>query len=383
MTSAGGVQDGLQHVIRDGIDITALPKISLHDHLDGAIRPRTVIELAAQRHVELPIADAAALSAWFTSHARGSLEQFLETFAVITPLLQTRDALVRIAREYVLDAAADGILYGEVRWAPEQQVGGGLTLVEACDAVHAGLAEGMSEARSRGVDIDIREIYCAMRQTNSAAEIAELAISRRGLGVVGFDFAGPEDGFPVSRHRRALDLLHEALFPLTIHAGEASGLASIADALAAGQPARIGHGTHLVDDIKKATDGSVMLGRVATWIRDRELTVECCPTSNLVTHSVMRRSVVGHRVPGGQPTLAEHPLALFDELGIRATLNTDDRTQTGVILSDEYAAVKDAFGYGLDDLARFTVNAAQGAFLPFDERQDLLARIKTAWQQAG
>ena len=355
----------------DGVDITTLPKVSLHDHLDGALRPETIIELADRAGVDLPAHDADALADWFVeASSSGSLPEYLETFSVTTSVMQTSDQLRRVAREYVLDLAADGAVYGEVRWAPEQHLRGGLTLETAFEAVRDGLDEGLDEADEQGYDIQVRQLLCAMRQNDAADEIARLAVARRWEGVAGFDIAGPEDGFPPSLHAGAFRYLAEQFMPVTIHAGEAAGLASISEALIHGRALRLGHGTRIAEDIEVIDERGdafqVALGPVAEWVKNRGIPLELAVTSNLQT---------GAAAQWGDD-VDDHPFDLLHQLGFAVTVNTDNRLQSGTTLSAELAMLADAFGYDLDDLEKFQLNAAAGAFLPVDEREELIEIIE-------
>lgn len=256
------------------MNIKKLPKISLHDHLDGALRPQTIIDLAEEIGFALPANDAASLRRWFEESANsGSLVDYLKTFDITTAVMQTREALTRVAHEYVLDLAEDGVIYGEVRWAPEQHLRTGLSLDEVVDAVQDGLDSGIEEVERRGGTIRTGQIICAMRHNDRALEIAELAVRHRLNGVVGFDIAGAEKGFLPSKHKLAFEYLASEMFPVTVHAGEADGIESIKDAIVSGRALRIGHGARLVEDILFVrADGDtdvVTLGPVAEWIHDR------------------------------------------------------------------------------------------------------------------
>ncbi|HHW50167.1 MAG TPA: adenosine deaminase [Pseudoclavibacter sp.] len=350
----------------NGIDMARIPKVSLHDHLDGALRPQTIIELARDIGHKLPAGDATLLDDWFLqSCTSGRLEDYLQTFEHTTAVMQTEEGLVRVAREYVVDAAADGVVYAETRWAPEQHTRRGMSMQEAVDAVAAGLREGEAVVRDRGGRIEVRQILCAMRQNDRSLDVAQLALANRGGSVVGFDLAGPEVGFPASRHREALELLAREFFPTTIHAGEEGDLELIEDALVAGRPLRIGHGVRLVEDIDWDVDGSPLLGPVASWVRDRRIVVESCPSSNLQT--------AGMNDLGTE--IADHPFDVFYDAGMAVTVNPDNRLMSRTSCSRELGLLVDAFGYDLGDLETFALNAADGAFLPLDEREDLADQI--------
>ena len=355
--------------------ITTLPKVSLHDHLDGGLRPQTVIDLAAEIGYELPTTDVAKLTQWFIDQSSsGSLEEFLKTFAVTAAIMQTPAQLHRVAREFVLDLAADGVIYGEVRWAPENHLEKGMSLDDTVDAVQSGLEAGVAEAAAAGHDIRVGQLITAMRHADRGLEIAKLAVKHRNNGVVGFDIAGAEVGFPPSKFKDAFDYLAENFMPTTIHAGENDGLPSIESALFDGRTLRLGHGVRIADDItftgEDDENSYVALGPVAQWVKDREITLEICPVSNLFTDAV--------------PTtdLTEHPFDLLYQLGFRVTVSPDDRLMTGTSLSQELSLLVDAFGYDLTDLEVFQLNAAASAFLSVDDREELADRISAGFEQA-
>ncbi|MGO2745238.1 adenosine deaminase [Microbacterium sp.] len=364
-----------------GVSLRSLPKISLHDHLDGAVRPATVVELAAQIGLDLPVAsngaalDARGFGDWIGTQAESdSLVNYLKTFDFTVGVMQTAEGLTRIAREFVEDLADDGVIYGEVRWAPEQHVSAGLSLDEAVDAVQQGIEEGEDAAESAGRSIRVGQILSAMRQNDRAREIAELALDHREDGVVGFDIAGPEDGFPASDHREAFELLASNFMPITVHAGEAAGLASIRSALLDGRALRIGHGVRLVSDLEVMNrDGDevqVKFGDLARWVRDREIPLELAPSSNLHTGAIEAWGT----------ELADHPFDLLYQLGFNVTVNVDNRTMSRTSLTRELALLVDAFGYDLDDLETFQFNAAAATFLPVEEREELVEMIAEGFQ---
>ncbi|WP_022888275.1 adenosine deaminase [Agromyces italicus] len=361
----------------DGTNIQALPKISLHDHLDGGLRPQTLIELADEQGLEVPAADADGLAAWFTEQSNsGSLVEYLKTFDLTTAVMQTRAGLSRVAREFVHDLAADGVIYGEIRWAPEQHLARGLTLDEAVEAVQEGLEQGSDDVRHQGGGIRTGQLITAMRHADRGLEIAELAVRHRDRGVVGFDIAGAEAGFPASRHRTAFDYLASRFMPVTVHAGEADGLESIRSALFDGRALRLGHGVRIAEDllIERQDDENtyVSLGPVAQWVRDREIALETSPSSNLQTGAIAAWG----------DELVDHPFDLLYQLGFRVTVNTDNRLQSGTSLTRELALLSDAFGYDLDDLETFQLNAAAAAFLPLDDRDELAELIQDGFDDA-
>lgn len=346
--------------------LRTLPKIVLHDHLDGGLRPSTLIELAAEIGHELPTTDPDALAATFAENANsGSLVRYLEAFAHTTAVMQTAANLTRIAREAVVDLAADGVIYAELRYAPEQHVAGGLSLQEVVEAVQAGIEEGIAEAAEAGFGIRAGALLDAMRHLDRSYEIAELAIANRGRCCVGFDIAGPELGFPPANHREAFQLLRENLMPVTIHAGEADGAASIGEALGLGSARRLGHGVRIHEDIDGFGDDEPLLGNIAQHALDEQIPLECCPTSNVQT--------------GAATSIAEHPMHELRDLGFAVTINTDNRLVSGVSMTGEFAALVEA-GWTKEDLFEATLVAAWGAFLPYHERADLADQVVEGYE---
>ena len=343
--------------------IRMAPKVLLHDHLDGGLRPRTVVELAeASGYGELPTTDVDALGAWFRESAdSGSLVRYLETFAHTVGVMQTEDALVRVAAECAEDLAADGVVYAEVRYAPELCCERGLRLDAIVEAVQEGFHVGMRRAAEAGRRIRIGTLLCAMRQNARSLEIAELAVRYRDSGVVGFDIAGPEAGFPPTRNLDAFEYLRQQNAHFTIHAGEAFGLPSIWEAIQHCGAERLGHGVRIVDDIKVDEDGTIHLGRLAGYVRDRRIPLEMCPTSNLQT--------------GAADSIANHPIGLLTKLRFRVTVNTDNRLMSDCSMSSEMIRLVDTFGYDWADLRWFTINAMKSAFLGFDERLAIINNI--------
>ena len=357
--------------------ITRLPKVSLHDHLDGGLRPQTIVELADGIGLDLPAADAHSLGAWFSESAdSGSLVDYLKTFDVTTAVMQTKEGLERVAREFVADLAADGVIYGEIRWAPEQHLTRGLTLDEVVEAVQEGLDAGVTDAAHAGHGMRVGQLVTAMRHADRSVEIAQLAVRHRNNGVVGFDFAGAEAGFPASRAREAFDYLAHHQFPTTVHAGEADGLDSIRGALFDGRALRLGHGVRIAEDITiDSTDDEstyVSLGLLSQWVKDREIALELSPSSNLQTGAI---------AAWGEE-LIDHPFDLLYQLGFRVTVNTDNRLMSATSLSRELALLCETFGYDLADLEAFQLNAAAAAFLPVEERLELADAISAGFEEA-
>jgi adenosine deaminase len=347
------------------------PKVLLHDHLDGGLRPQTVLELGEGAGHALPAADAASLRAWFEESANsGSLERYLETFEHTVAVMQSAQNLRRVAQECVEDLAHDGVVYAEVRYAPEQHLQGGLSLEQVVEAVKDGFEAGQAQARARRQPIVVRQILTAMRHQARSREIAELVVRYRDEGVLGFDIAGAEAGFPPTRHLDAFEYLQRENAHFTIHAGEAFGLPSIWEAIQWCGADRLGHGVRIIDDITTGPDGGHRLGRLASYVRDKRIPLEMCPSSNVQT--------------GAAASIAEHPIGVLKELGFRVTVNTDNRLMSGTSLTGEMAALVEAFGYTLADLRWFTVNAMKSAFLPFDERLEIIDNeIKPAYAVLG
>jgi len=332
--------------------IRSAPKVLLHDHLDGGLRPATVLELAERTGHRLPADNADDLGRWFAESAdSGSLVRYLETFDHTVAVMQTASALTRVARECVEDLTADGVVYAEVRYAPEQHVSQGLSLDEVVAAVREGFEQGAEAAGGR---IVVRQLLTAMRHQARSMEIAELAVAWRDRGVAGFDIAGAEAGYPPTRHLDAFEYLQRENAHFTIHAGEAFGLPSIWQAIQWCGADRLGHGVRIIDDITVNDDGSVELGRLAAYVRDQRIPLEMCPSSNIQT--------------GAAESFSEHPIGLLTDLRFRVTVNTDNRLMSSTSMTQEMFGLVEAFDYSLEDLRWFTINAMKSAFLPFDER---------------
>ena len=335
--------------------LASAPKVLLHDHLDGGLRPQTVIELADETGYQgLPTSDPEELAQWMTRGAdRKHLVLHLDTFAHTTGVMQSAKALHWVAREAAVDLAADGVMYAEVRFAPELHTEEGLSMDDVVEAVTSGFAEG-----SDGTALTIRTICSAMRQNNRSLEVSQLAVRWRDKGVLGFDIAGPEDGFPPDDHILAFQYAQRENFQFTIHAGEAYGPRSIWKALQWCGAERLGHGVRIIDDITIGPDGDAQLGHLAALIRDRRIPLEVCPSSNLHT--------------GVVDDLADHPIRLFKELRFRVTLNTDNRLMSNISMTQEMENMVRVFDWDLADMQWLTVNAMKSAFLPFDERLTLI-----------
>lgn len=392
--------------------IAALPKVCLHDHLDGAVRPETLIELAADIGHELPASDPASLERWFVESADSrSLERYLETFEHTVAVMQTASALTRVAKEYVLDAAADGIVYGEVRWAPEQHVRAGLDLDSVIEAVARGILLGEEAAADRGSTITVRQILCAMRQNNRSLEIAEAAVRHRDRGVVGFDLAGPEKGFPPTAHREALNYCARHFLPVTLHAGEADGVASIREAVVDGRCLRLGHGVRILEDLTRrdrdadladnvsrlpsSRDISLVpasslyeMGEVASWVRDRRIVLEVCPCSNVQTDAAPRVGEVGtaHGTEDSPNhwarTYREHPVELLRGLEFAVTINPDNRLMSRTSMTHEFLKLAEEFGYEREDFFEITMTAANATFLPLKEQDEIVDRVVAGYSDS-
>ena len=340
------------------------PKVLLHDHLDGGHRPSTVIDLAdISGYKELPSSNVEKLSEWFHEGAnRRDLNLYLETFAHTVGVMQDEYSCQRVAKECAEDLAEDGCVYAEIRFAPSLFTTQKLSIHEVIEAVLSGFSEGSS-----GTNLTLRTIITAMRTSNDSKTIAEAAVDFRDKGVVGFDIAGREAGYPPTDHLEAFQLLQRENFHFTIHAGEAFGLPSIWEAVQYCGAERLGHGVRIIDDIELDSSGNFILGSLASFIRDRRIPLELCPTSNIHTGAVQ--------------SLEEHPIGLLKDLGFRVTVNTDNRLMSNVSMTSELLSLNKAFGWDLDDFSWLTVNAMKSAFLPFDERIDLIENvIKPGWR---
>ncbi|QXT63660.1 adenosine deaminase [Tessaracoccus palaemonis] len=341
--------------------LRSLPKVALHDHLDGGLRPATVLELCSEAGHDLPAGTPEELGEWFFQAAdSGSLVRYLETFAHTVAAMQSYDNLVRVAREFVLDQAADGVVYAEARWAPEQHLAGGLTLHEAVEAVRDGLADGMAEAAGEGRPIIARQLLTSMRHATPSLDIAELAVEFRDDSVAGFDIAGAEEGFPPGRFLEAFQFLKRSNMFFTIHAGEAYGLPSIWEAVQVCGADRLGHGVRIVEDIT-VEDGVARLGRLAAYVRDAQIPLEVSPSSNLQT--------------GIAATLAEHPVELLKDLGFNVTINCDNRLMSATTMSREFARLVETHHWDLDDVEACTVRAMRAAFWHHDQREAMIREV--------
>jgi len=342
-------------------EIQAIPKVLLHDHVDGGLRPQTIIELA--RSIDFPLPsyiDTQLQEIIFQSCNEGSLEKYLKNFDYTIAVMQSYENLMRVARECVEDLAADGIVYAEVRGAPELFTAQGLSISDVIEATLTGLDEGMSEVRHQGKAITVRFITCAMRHTQRSLEVAELAVKYRERGVVGFDIAGPEDGFPPSDQLETFEYLRRENAHFTIHAGEAYGLPSIWEAIQLCGAERLGHGVRIIDDID-LNHTPARLGKLAAYVRDRRIPLEMCPSSNIQT--------------GAATNFADHPIGDLAKLRFRVTVNTDNRLMSATSMTREMNELVKAFNWTFLDLQRVTINALKSAFIPFEERLAIIDEI--------
>ncbi len=334
--------------------IQRMPKVVLHDHLDGGLRTPTILELAAEQDVALPTRDPAALADYLSSAShRGSLADYLRAFKVTTAVMQTREALERVAYESLADLHADGVVYAETRFAPVFHTEGGLNLEQVVNAVLRGLERAQKEF---GIRFGL--LVCAMRHRTDSLEMAELAVTYRDRGCVGLDLAGEESGHPPKRHLDAFHLCQRENFNITIHAGESFGRHSIWQALQYCGAHRIGHAVRLVDDIAVSGRDAVQLGPLARYVLDKRIPLEVCLSSNLHTGAVQ--------------DIADHPFRLFFDNKFRVTLNTDNRLMSATTMSAELELAVRSFDLDLDDLEKIVVNGMKSAFLHYDERCDII-----------
>ncbi len=331
--------------------LRSLPKVLLHEHLDGVLRPQSVIELARQeKYSSLPSGDPAALADWFHQGAnKGSLAKYLEGFAHTIAVMQSEEALERVAYEQAEDLRKDGVVYFETRFAPVFHTRKGLTHQQVVSAVLKGLERGRKDF---GVSSGL--IICAMRNMDVSLEMAELAVDFRERGVVGFDLAGEEGGYPPKKHVDAFHYIQRENFNITIHAGEGFGKESIWQAIKYCGAHRIGHGTRLIDDIAISEGKVVKLGDLAQYVLDKRIPLEICLISNVHT--------------GATPSLGEHPFKILYQEKFRVTLNTDNRLMSDTTMTKEFEAAASTFGLSLNDFEKITINAMKSAFLPYDQR---------------
>lgn len=342
--------------------IKRVPKALLHDHLDGGLRPETIIEIAQQiGYKKLPTNDPKQLGDWFEESCNShSLVRYLETFSHTIAVMQSKEAIIRVSRECAIDLARDGVVYAEVRGAPELFTEQGLTLDQVVEATLEGYKQGMAEAAREGNKIRVESLLCGMRQNDRSQEAAAAVVKYRNKGVVGFDIAGPEDGFPPTNQLETFEYLRKENAHFTIHAGEAYGLPSIWEAIQICGAERLGHGVRIIDDIDFSGD-KPKLGPLASYVRDRRIPLELCPTSNLQT--------------GAAKTYSDHPIGMLAKLRFRVTLNTDNRLMSRTSMSNEMSECVKSFGWKFADLQRVTVNALKSSFIPFEERLEIIEKV--------
>lgn len=346
------------------MNLTGLPKVVLHDHLDGGLRPETVLELAdAVGYEGLPASDPVALAAWFDQSGSDSLERYLEAFSETVAVMQTAEALHRVAYEAAVDLAADGVVYAEIRFAPGLHTAGGLPLTEVIEAVVAGAATGERES-----GIVVRIIVNALRHLDDSEQAARAAIGYADRGVVGFDLAGPEAGFPASRHADACRIARDGGLRLTIHGGEGEGPSSIADALDGCGAERIGHGVRIVEDLDVVDGAVVAFGSVAERVRAGAVPLEVCVASEADTKVY---------------SAAANPVGLLHRNGFNITLNTDNRLMSSTSMSREFELVATHHGFTVDDFRRLTLNAVDGAFCDEDTRAAVRGKVIAGYDAAG
>jgi adenosine deaminase len=351
--------------------IARAPKVLLHDHLDGGLRPQTMIDHAlASGYTKLPSYNPDELATWFVNAcSSGTLELYLETFEHTISVMQTKEEIERVARECVLDLAADGVVYAEVRGAPELFTRKGLTIDQVIEATVEGHKQGMAEAKAAGREIRVEVLLCALRQNNFSDEVATKVVKYKGRGVVGFDIAGPEAGFPPTDHIKAFDYLRSNGAHFTIHAGEAFGVESIELAVRDCHAERIGHGIRLIDDIDFSSDTAV-LGSLAQEILDRQICLEMAPTSNLQT--------------GGAASYETHQIGIMKKLGFNVTINTDNRLMSATSMIREVTEISRGYSWTIDDLHDVARNGIMSAFISEDEKQDIYkSQIKAPFADLG
>lgn len=346
--------------------INEVPKVLLHDHLDGGLRSQTVIELAKDiKYNKLPTTDAGELSEWFHLGAnKGNLVEYLQGFEHTCAVMQTKEALFRVSYEMMEDMKKDGVCYVETRFAPVFHTSKGLYYEDVMDSVLEGLEKGKKDF---GVGYGL--ILCGMRNMKNTLEIAELAVSYRNNGVVGFDLAGEEGGYPPKKHLDAFQYIKQKNFNITIHAGEAFGKESIWQAIQICGAHRIGHATRLIEDIVFDKEGNVVaLGNLAQYILDTRLPLEICLLSNVHTGAVDK--------------IENHPFFKLYKEKFRVLLNTDDRLMSDTTLTKEYATASELFGISLDDIEKLNINAMKSSFIPYKERLHYIYNvIKPGYQK--
>ena len=336
--------------------IRKVPKVELHEHLDGGLRPETIIELAKERNVSIPSQDPSELREWFKRGCvQKSLSLYLETFSVTLSVMQDKEALYRIAKEEILDLAKEHVVYAEIRFAPELHTKQGMNLEEVVTAVLKGLEAGRKET---GPEFGL--ILCAMRNEDPALslEVAELAVAFSDRGVVGFDLAGDECGHPPKKHIEAFNYIRSKNFNITIHAGEAFGLESIWQAIQICHADRIGHGTRIIEDMTIENGEIVKLGSLAQYILDKRIPLEMCLTSNVGT--------------GAVENYESHPFPMLFRNHFRVFLCSDNRLMSDTNLTKEMTIAVEKYGFTIQDLEKTTINAMKSAFIHHNKKLDII-----------
>ncbi len=334
--------------------IKECPKVLLHDHLDGGVRPSTIIEIAKKRNVELPSYNETELAEWFHRGAnRGNLSLYLEGFGLTTAVMQTEEELERIAFEAIEDLADDNVVYAEIRFAPVFHTSLGLNQEQIVNAVLNGLSRGRERT---GVEFGL--IICAMRDMDNAEEMAELAVSFREQGVVGFDLAGDEYGHPPKKHLDGFNYILRQNFNMTIHAGEAFGKESIWQALQYCGSHRLGHGTRLIDDMVVIEDRVITMGTLAQHVLDRRIPLEMCLSSNVQT--------------GAAKNFQDHPFPKFFAKKFRVTLNTDNRLMSNTSMTKEFQIAVEQYDLGIHEIEKLVINGMKSAFINYDRRCEII-----------
>ncbi len=343
------------------MQIASLPKVLLHDHLDGGLRAETILDLASEcGYRGLPAGTAAGLEEWFDQGTSGSLPRYLQAFEHTIAVMQTAPAIERVAYECGVDLAADGVVYFESRFAPTLFTDGGLSRRDTLAAASRGFtAAGAETGIEWGIIVD------AMRQQTDSVEVAAVAIDSRDLGVVGFDLAGPEAGFPPDDHLEACQMIRQANMGLTLHAGEADGPDSMWRALQVCGAHRTGHGFRIIDDCTVEEGAIKALGPLATYVRDFKVPLEVCPYSNTHTAGI---------------SMEHHPIRFLHDAGFNVTVNTDNRLMSRTSMTREMTALVEALGFGLKDLERLTMRALKAAFCGQGVKDRLYKVIKDGFR---
>ncbi len=337
--------------------IKALPKVELHDHLDGGVRPSTIADLSSIYKIPIPVNSHEDIAERLHAGAnRKNLTLYLEGFEFIIRLMQKKEALKRVAKEAIIDRAAENIVYAEIRFAPSRHTREGLSVYEVVEAVLAGLEEGSAET---GTMYGL--ILCAMRDKNDSVDIAELAVQFRTKGVVGFDISGDEKGHPPDMHIKAFKYIRSNNFNITIHAGEAAGVEAIWQAVQLCGCHRIGHATRLIEDMTATPSGTIVMGTLSHFIRDKRIPLEICLSSNIHT--------------GVVKSIDQHPFNIFYKNEFRVSICTDNRLMSNTDLTSEFALAASAFSLTIDDLEKLTINAIKAAFIHYDEKLEIIYDI--------